>query len=123
MSPEQARGAPLDARTDLFSLGTVIYEMATGKTPFGGGSTADVFVALLREDPPPVSTVNPAMPKKLDAIVAKLLAKDVARRYASAEELQEDLEGLGVQAPPAAKTSREEAKVAVDGSCRGCVCC
>ena len=103
MSPEQARGAPLDARTDLFSLGTVIYEMATGKTPFGGGSTADVFVALLREDPPPVSTVNPAMPKQLDAIVAKLLAKDVAQRYASAEELQEDLEGLNVSATPAAK--------------------
>jgi len=103
MSPEQARGAPLDARTDLFSLGTVIYEMATGKTPFGGGSTADVFVALLREDPPPVSTVNPAMPKRLDAIVAKLLAKETAQRYASAEELQEDLEGLSVQATPAAK--------------------
>jgi eukaryotic-like serine/threonine-protein kinase len=103
MSPEQARGAPLDARTDLFSLGTVIYEMATGKTPFGGGSTADVFVALLREDPPPVSTVNPAMPKQLDPIVAKLLAKEAARRYASAEELQEDLEGLRVQATPPAK--------------------
>jgi serine/threonine protein kinase/tetratricopeptide (TPR) repeat protein len=103
MSPEQARGAPLDARTDLFSLGAVIYEMATGKTPFGGGSTADVFVALLREDPPPVSTVNPAMPKQLDPIVAKLLAKEAARRYASAEELQEDLEGLSVQATPPAK--------------------
>ncbi len=103
MSPEQARGAPLDARTDLFSLGTVIYEIATGKTPFGGGSTADVFVALLREDPPPVSTVNPAMPKRLDAIVSKLLAKEAARRYASAEELQEDLEGLSIQAPPAVK--------------------
>jgi serine/threonine protein kinase/tetratricopeptide (TPR) repeat protein len=103
MSPEQARGAPLDARTDLFSLGTVIYEMATGKTPFSGGSTADVFVALLREDPPPVSTMNPAMPRQLDAIVSKLLAKDVARRYASAEELQEDLEGLSMQATPAAK--------------------
>src|ERR1700677_5140242 len=103
MSPEQARGAPLDARTDLFSLGTVIYEMATRKTPFGGGSTADVFVALLREDPPAVSTVNPAMPKRLDAIVAKLLAKETAQRYASAEELQEDLEGLSVQATPAAK--------------------
>src|ERR1700733_5410614 len=103
MSPEQARGAPLDARTDLFSLGTVIYEMATGKTPFGGASTADIFVALLREDPPPVSTMNPAMPKQLDPIVGKLLAKEPARRYASAEELQEDLEGLSAQSTPPAK--------------------
>jgi eukaryotic-like serine/threonine-protein kinase len=108
MSPEQARGSHLDARTDLFSLGTVIYEMATGKTPFGGGSTADVFVALLKEDPPPVSTVNPAMPKQLNAIVAKLLAKDVALRYATAEDLQEDLEGVslgGAVAPTPAKPS------------------
>ncbi len=96
MSPEQARGTPLDARTDLFSLGSVIYEMATGKPPFGGGSTADVFAALLREDPPPVSKVNPAMPKRLDPIVAKLLAKDPAQRYASAEQLQEDLDALAV---------------------------
>ncbi len=102
---------PLDARTDLFSLGTVIYEMATGKTPFGGESTADVFVALLREDPPPVSTVNPAMPKQLDPIVAKLLAKDPAQRYASAEELQEDLEGLMSHAssPGGNAVSRQEA--------------
>ncbi len=94
MSPEQAKGVPLDARTDLFSLGTVIYEMATGKTPFGGDSTAEVFAALLRENPPPVSTVNPAMPKRLDPIVEKLLAKDPAHRYATAEQLQEDLESL-----------------------------
>ncbi|MEA3005021.1 MAG: eukaryotic-like serine/threonine-protein kinase, partial [Acidobacteriaceae bacterium] len=96
MSPEQARGTPLDARTDLFSLGTVIYEMATGKPPFGGGSTADVFAALLREDPPAVSKVNPAMPKQLDPIVAKLLAKDPAQRYATAEQLQEDLDEFAV---------------------------
>jgi serine/threonine protein kinase/Tfp pilus assembly protein PilF len=108
MSPEQARGMPLDARTDLFSLGTVIYEMATGKTPFGGDSTADVFVALLREDPPPVSTVNPAMPKRLDPIVAKLLAKDPAQRYANAEALQEDLEKLDVHtAAPGTTTPRK----------------
>jgi serine/threonine protein kinase/tetratricopeptide (TPR) repeat protein len=94
MSPEQARGTPLDARTDLFSLGSVIYEMATGQPPFGGGSTADVFAALLRETPPPVSKVNPAMPKRLDPIVARLLAKDPARRYPSADALQEDLDAL-----------------------------
>jgi eukaryotic-like serine/threonine-protein kinase len=97
MSPEQAKGEHLDERTDLFSLGTVIYEMATGRTPFAGGSTAEVFAALLRENPPPVSTVNPAMPKKLDPIVAKLLAKDPAHRYATAERLQEALDGLEPQ--------------------------
>ena len=71
--------------------------MATGKAPFGGGSTADVFAALLREDPPPVSKVNPAMPKRLDPIVARLLAKDPAQRYATADQLQEDLDRLAVQ--------------------------
>ena len=106
MSPEQARGTPLDARTDLFSLGSVIYEMATGKPPFGGGSTADVFAALLREDPPPVSKVNPAMPKRLDPIVAKLLAKDPAQRYATAEQLQEDLDALAAPIAPGSPGSK-----------------
>jgi eukaryotic-like serine/threonine-protein kinase len=107
MSPEQAKGEPLDARTDLFSLGSVIYEMATGKTPFAGGSTAEVFAALLKENPPSISSVNPAMPKKLDPIVARLLAKDPANRYATAEVLQEALDALEPQsgrmmaAPPA----------------------
>ncbi len=110
MSPEQARGTPLDARTDLFSLGSVIYEMATGKPPFGGGSTADVFAALLREDPPPVSKVNPAMPKRLDPIVAKLLAKDPAQRYASAEQLQEDLDALAVHIGQAVGPARSKGK-------------
>jgi serine/threonine protein kinase/tetratricopeptide (TPR) repeat protein len=98
MSPEQAKGVPLDARTDLFSLGTVIHEMATGKTPFGGESTAEVFAALLKENPPPVSSLNPAMPKKLDAIVEKLLRKDPPQRYATAEQLREDLESLDAPA-------------------------
>ncbi len=94
MSPEQAKGQPLDARTDLFSLGTVVYEMATGRKPFTGESTAEVFVALLREEPPPVSTVNPAMPRALDGIVAKLLAKERENRYQSAEDLLQDLEAV-----------------------------
>jgi eukaryotic-like serine/threonine-protein kinase len=92
MSPEQAKGDPLDARTDLFSLGSVLYELATGEPPFGGRSTAEVFAALLMKDPPLVSSLNPAMPKALDPIIAKLLAKDRNQRYGSAEELLADLE-------------------------------
>jgi tetratricopeptide (TPR) repeat protein len=96
MSPEQAKGDPLDARTDLFSLGTVIYEMATGRKAFEGKSTAEVFAALLMKEPPALSGLNAAMPSQLDAITAKLLAKEKEQRYASAEDLLEDLEALPV---------------------------
>lgn len=96
MSPEQAKGDTLDARTDLFSLGTVIYEMATGRKAFEGKSTAEVFAALLMKEPPAASSLNPAMPAQLDAITAKLLAKEKDQRYASAEELLEDLEAIPV---------------------------
>jgi eukaryotic-like serine/threonine-protein kinase len=98
MSPEQAKGEPLDARTDLFSLGVVIYEMATGAKPFAGQSTAELFVSLLTRDPAPLSTVNPAMPAELDGIVAKLLAKEKEQRYQTAEEVLQDLEALDAQA-------------------------
>src|ERR1700691_2272819 len=70
MSPEQAKGEPLNARTDLFSLGAVIYEMATGTKPYAGQSTAEVFVALLTKDPAPVTAINPAMPSDLDGLDA-----------------------------------------------------
>ncbi len=99
MSPEQAKGDPLDARTDLFSLGSVMYEMATGQAPFGGRSTAEVFAALLMKDPSPVSSLNPAMPKDLDPLVSRLLAKDRDQRYRSAEELLADLEAISGTAP------------------------
>ncbi len=105
MSPEQAKGDPLDARTDLFSLGSVIYEMATGKSPFAGGSTAEVFASLLKETPPLVSSVNPAMPKRLDPIVAKLLAKDPGQRYANAGAVQEVLDALNSNASHVAPDS------------------
>jgi serine/threonine protein kinase/tetratricopeptide (TPR) repeat protein len=104
MSPEQAKGDPLDARTDLFSLGSVLYEMATGQAPFGGRSTAEVFAALLMKDPAPVSSLNSAMPTALDSIIAKLLAKDRDQRYRSAEELLADLEAASASSSSSAGT-------------------
>jgi serine/threonine protein kinase/tetratricopeptide (TPR) repeat protein len=94
MSPEQAKGDPLDARTDLFSLGSVLFEMATGQAAFAGRSTAEVFAALLMKEPPPVSSLNAEMPKALDPVIAKLLDKNRDHRYRGAEELLADIEGL-----------------------------
>ena len=102
MSPEQARTQPLDARTDLFSLGSVLYEMATGQRAFDGPSAADIFAALLIKNPPPISSVNSAMPAPLDAIVAKLMAKERDQRYQNADDLLHDLEAIGARPVAAA---------------------
>ena len=91
MSPEQARGEDLDARTDLFSFGAVLYELATGSLPFEGKTTALVFNALLTSDPIPPSAKKPAVPADFERIVMRLLEKDRSLRYQSAADLAADL--------------------------------
>ncbi len=94
MSPEQALGKPLDARTDVFSFGVVLYEMATGRSAFGAPSTAAIFDAMLNRAPAPLLTVNPALPPKLEEIVNKAIDKDCELRYQSAADLRADLKRL-----------------------------
>jgi eukaryotic-like serine/threonine-protein kinase len=94
MSPEQVRAEDLDARTDLFSFGAVMYEMATGGLAFQGGSSGVVFEAILNRMPVSVSSVNPAIPARLEEVISKSLEKDRDLRYQTAAELRGDLKRI-----------------------------
>jgi TolB-like protein/Tfp pilus assembly protein PilF len=94
MSPEQTRGKPVDTRSDIFSLGVVIYEMVAGSSPFEGETPSDVIASILRTEPLPLAHYSPDIPAELERIVAKALAKDKEERYQTAQDLLIDLKRL-----------------------------
>ncbi|MCP4897217.1 MAG: serine/threonine protein kinase, partial [bacterium] len=101
MAPEQVRGDPADARSDIFSLGCVLYEMFTGKRPFSRETTIATLTAILNKDPSPITTHNPDLPPALDQIVARCLRKEPGRRFESARDVAFSLKALtGVRTSP-----------------------
>jgi serine/threonine protein kinase/Tol biopolymer transport system component len=115
MSPEQVRAEELDARTDLFAFGAVMYEMATGELAFSGSSSGVIFEAILNRNPPEPSTLNPKLPAKLEEVISKSLDKDRELRYQTAAELRGDLKRI----KRSLDTSRAHASVSASASVSG----
>ena len=113
MAPEQALGRPVDHRADIFSLGVVLYELATGRTPFVGASATEIIDRILHEDPPPVSSLNAEMPRAFDAIVARALEKSPTFRYQLARDIARELQEIAAQMDEAYRVSRSRASAAI----------
>ena len=110
MSPEQALGGVVDHRSDIFSVGVVLYEMATGRMPFGGDSPAEIVSGVLRTRPIPVADLNAVLPRRFSDVVDRALAKDPADRYQSIDELRSDLRAIADNETSPAAASRASAR-------------
>lgn len=114
MSPEQAKGENVDARTDIFSLGVMLYEIITGELPFKGDNDQAVMYNILNTEPEPLTAKRTGIPIELDSIVAKMLAKDPAKRYQNIEEIPVDLESVNVKSTGTTSIA-STASVSIDG--------